>query len=259
MSTTLDHLFDRNVAWVDGKTRADPDYFRRMAEQQAPEFLWIGRSDSRVTANDVLGLDPGAVFVHWNIANIVHTSDLNILSVLEFAIEHLKVRHVIVCGHYGCGGVHRAMIEERGAMLDHWLQPLTMLYRKHRPRFDRLERPEQRLDRLCEINIEMQVRRLAASPLVENARLPCGNACRREASSKAAIAFPPAGERGQQTGEGEAIGQPGEGLRPEACQQEERDGFRAFRKPAEIEDALAGEIRRNQPLALRNHRESEKG
>ena len=162
MSTTLDHLFDRNVAWVDGKTRADPDYFRRMAEQQAPEFLWIGCSDSRVTANDVLGLDPGAVFVHRNIANIVHTSDLNILSVLEFAIEHLKVRHVIVCGHYGCGGVHRAMIEERGVMLDHWLQPLTMLYRKHRPRFDRLERPEQRLDRLCEINIEMQVRRLAA-------------------------------------------------------------------------------------------------
>ena len=104
-----------------------------------------------------------------------------------------------------------------------------------------------------------QARRLAASPLVENARLPCGNACRREASSKAAIAFPPAGERGQQTGEGEAIGQPGEGLRPEACQQEERDGFRAFRKPAEIEDALAGEIRRNQPLALGNHRESEKG
>ncbi len=169
MSATLDHLFDRNVAWVDRKTRADPDYFRRMAEQQMPEFLWIGCSDSRVTANDVLGLDPGAVFVHRNIANIVHTSDLNILSVLEFAIEHLKVRHVIVCGHYGCGGVHRAMIEERGAMLDHWLQPLTMLYRKHRPHFDRMERSESRLDRLCEINIEMQVRRLAATPLVENA------------------------------------------------------------------------------------------
>jgi carbonic anhydrase len=169
MSSTLEHLFDRNVAWVDGKTRADPDFFRRMAEQQSPEYLWIGCSDSRVTANDVLGLDPGAVFVHRNIANIVHTSDLNILSVLEFAIEHLKVRHVIVCGHYGCGGVHRAMIEERGAMLDHWLQPLTMLYRKHHPHFQRMAGQDERLDRLCEINIEMQVRRLAATPLVENA------------------------------------------------------------------------------------------
>lgn len=169
MSQTLDHLFDRNVTWANEKTRLDPDYFRRMAEQQTPDYLWIGCSDSRVTANDVLGLDPGAVFVHRNIANIVHTSDLNILSVLEFAIDTLRVRHVIVCGHYGCGGVYRAIAEQRGAMLDHWLQPLTMLHRKHRAHFDRISRPEDRLDRLCEINIEMQVRRLAATPLVENA------------------------------------------------------------------------------------------
>lgn len=138
MSQTLDHLFDRNVTWANEKTRRDPDYFRRMAEQQTPDYLWIGCSDSRVTANDVLGLDPGAVFVHRNIANIVHTSDLNILSVLEFAIDTLRVRHVIVCGHYGCGGVYRAIAEQRGAMLDHWLQPLTMLYRKHRAHFDRI-------------------------------------------------------------------------------------------------------------------------
>ncbi len=144
MSQTLDHLFDRNVTWANEKTRLDPDYFRRMAEQQTPDYLWIGCSDSRVTANDVLGLDPGAVFVHRNIANIVHTSDLNILSVLEFAIDTLRVRHVIVCGHYGCGGVYRAIAEQRGAMLDHWLQPLTMLYRKHRAHFDRI--PSRRTD-----------------------------------------------------------------------------------------------------------------
>jgi carbonic anhydrase len=169
MSRTLDHLFDQNAAWAQGKTHADPGFFRRMAEQQAPNYLWIGCSDSRVTANDVLGLDPGEVFVHRNIANIVHTSDLNILSVLEFAVDFLKVQHVIVCGHYGCGGVQRAMASERGAMLDHWLQPLTMFYRKHRGLFDAMANPERRLDRLCEINIEMQVRRLAATPIIENA------------------------------------------------------------------------------------------
>ncbi len=168
MGLTLEHLFDRNVAWADAKTRDDPHYFRRMAEQQAPRLLWIGCSDSRVTANDVLGLDPGEVFVHRNIANIVHTSDMNILSVLEFAVEHLRVEHVIVCGHYGCGGVQRALGDERGAMLDHWLQPLSMLYRLHRGRFDALG-PELRLDRLCELNVEMQVRRLAATPTVEKA------------------------------------------------------------------------------------------
>jgi carbonic anhydrase len=169
MGRTLDHLFDQNVAWVDRKRRDDPDFFLRMAEQQSPNYLWIGCSDSRVTANDVLGLDPGAVFVHRNIANIVHTSDLNILSVLEFAVEHLRVEHVIVCGHYGCGGVQRAIADERGAMLDHWLQPLTMFYRKHRTIFDAITPNALRLDRLCEINIEMQLRRLAATPIIENA------------------------------------------------------------------------------------------
>lgn len=169
MSKSLEHLFDQNASWAQAKTHNDPSFFRRMAEQQTPNYLWIGCSDSRVTANDVLGLDPGEVFVHRNIANIVHTSDLNILSVLEYAVDHLQVSHVIVCGHYGCGGVQRAMVNERGAMLDHWLQPLTMLYRKHRSVFDALPDEGTRLDRLCEINIEMQVRRLAATPIVENA------------------------------------------------------------------------------------------
>ena len=171
MGRTLDYLLDRNVAWADAKTKTDRDFFRRMAEQQSPNYLWIGCSDSRVTANDVLGLDPGEVFVHRNIANVVHTSDLNILSVLEFAVEHLKVEHIIVCGHYGCGGVRRALAAQRGALLDHWLQPITMLYRKHRFVFDAITSESALLDRMCEINIEMQVRRLAATPIIENAWL----------------------------------------------------------------------------------------
>jgi carbonic anhydrase len=169
MSRTLDHLLDQNVAWAVGKTRNDPHFFERMAEQQTPRYLWVGCSDSRVTANDVLGLDPGEVFVHRNIANIVHTSDLNILSVLEFAVNYLRVEHIIVCGHYGCGGVARALASERGALLDHWLQPVSMLYRKHRKIFDGIEAEHDRLNRMCEVNIEMQVRRLAATPTVENA------------------------------------------------------------------------------------------
>ncbi len=169
MSRTLDHLFDQNVEWAHRKTREDPGFFRRMAEQQAPRYLWLGCSDSRVTANDVLGLEPGEVFVHRNIANMVHTSDMNILSVLEFAIDHLKVEHVVVCGHYGCGGVQQALANTRGSMLDHWLQPLTMMYHKHRAFIDAIPREADRLDRLCEINIEMQVRRVAATPIVENA------------------------------------------------------------------------------------------
>lgn len=169
MSRTLDHLLDQNVAWAVNRTKTDPQYFVRMAEVQRPAYLWIGCSDSRVTANDVLGLDPGEVFVHRNIANIMHTSDLNALSVLEYAVQHLKVEHIIVCGHYGCGGVERALVTERSAMLDHWLQPLTMLYRKHRAAIDEIAAPSRRLDRMCEINVEMQVRRVAATPIVENA------------------------------------------------------------------------------------------
>ncbi|MGL4812998.1 MAG: carbonic anhydrase, partial [Beijerinckiaceae bacterium] len=132
MTQSLDELLDRNVRWAEAKSRLDPTYFRRMAEQQTPKYLWIGCSDSRVTANDVLGLDPGEVFVHRNIANVVHTSDMNILSVLEFAIEYLGIRHIIVCGHYGCGGIERILSHERGALVDHWLQPISMMYRKHR-------------------------------------------------------------------------------------------------------------------------------
>lgn len=166
---SLDHLFDRNVAWAQAKTRVDPDFFARMAGQQSPKFLWIGCSDSRVPANDVLGLDPGEVFVQRNIANVVHTSDMNLLAVLEYAIEILRIEHVIVCGHYGCGGIQRALGDDRSALVDHWLQPIVMLYRKHRPVFDAIADIDARVNRMCELNIEMQVRRVASIPTVENA------------------------------------------------------------------------------------------
>ena len=166
---SLDHLFDRNVAWVQAKTRDDPNFFSRMAGQQLPRLMWIGCSDSRVTANDVLGLDPGEVFVQRNIANVVHTSDMNLLAVMEYAIEILKIEHVIVCGHYGCGGIQRALGEDRSALVDHWWQPIVMLYRKHRPLFDAIVDVDARVNRMCELNIEMQVRRVASIPTVENA------------------------------------------------------------------------------------------
>lgn len=165
----LSHLFDRNVAWAHRKTRDDPTFFARLAEQQSPRYLWIGCSDSRVAANDILDLDPGEVFVHRNVANMVHTSDMNLLAVIEFAVQTLRVEHIIVCGHYGCGGVQRALLDERSALVDHWLQPLVMMYRKHRQAFDTLPTEPARLNRVCELNVEMQVRRIAATPIVERA------------------------------------------------------------------------------------------
>ncbi|MBM3648334.1 MAG: carbonic anhydrase [Alphaproteobacteria bacterium] len=167
----LDHLLDRNVAWAQRRTRDDPTFFVRMSEQQTPKYLWIGCSDSRVTANDVLDLDPGEVFVHRNIANVAHSSDMNLLAVLEYAVNVLRVQHVIVCGHYGCGGIERALGDDRSALVDFWLQPLMMFYRKHKAVFDALPDRRSRLDLMCEINVEMQVRRVAATPIVENAWL----------------------------------------------------------------------------------------
>ncbi|QRG06303.1 carbonic anhydrase [Xanthobacter dioxanivorans] len=167
----LDELFDKNFAWADRKTAEDPTFFRRLAEQQAPRFLWLGCSDSRVPANDVVGLDPGEIFVHRNIANVVHSSDMNMLAVLEFAVDVLRVRHIIVCGHYGCGGVRRALENADGTggsgLVDHWLAPVVDLYARHRATID--ASAANRLDRLCELNVEIQVRRLAATPVLKSA------------------------------------------------------------------------------------------
>lgn len=166
---SLDELFQRNRVWAHRKVQQDPTFFSRLVVQQTPKYLWIGCSDSRITANSVLDLDPGEVFVHRNIANFVHTSDMNLLAVLEYAVGTLKVDHIIVCGHYGCGGVRRSIVEDRSDLVDHWLQPLTMLYRKHQASFDALPDETAKLDRLCELNVEMQVRRVASTPIVEAA------------------------------------------------------------------------------------------
>lgn len=166
---TIDDLFDHNVAWAHAKTRHDPAFFVRTAEQQSPKYLWIGCSDSRVQPNEMLGLEPGELFVQRNIANIVHTSDMNLLAVLEYAIDVLRVEHIMMCGHYGCGGIARAIGDDRSALVDHWLQPVTTLYRRHRAVFDAIDTWDARIDRLCELNTELQVRRVAAIPTVENA------------------------------------------------------------------------------------------
>lgn len=166
---TLDELFDRNADWAIAKTRREPEYFRRLAAQQAPDFLWIGCSDSRVPANEIVGLDPGELFVHRNIANVVHTGDLNLLSVLEYAVGTLGVRHIIVCGHYGCGGVRRALRSDGGSLVDHWLAPVAALHERQSERFAPIRDEEARVNLLCELNVEAQVARVARTPIVRAA------------------------------------------------------------------------------------------
>ncbi|CAO4139098.1 hypothetical protein GPNCGGLF_LOCUS559 [Methylorubrum aminovorans] len=162
-------LFDRNVDWAIAKTRRDSGYFRRLADQQDPAFLWIGCSDSRVPANEIVGLDPGELFVHRNVANVVHTGDLNLLSVLEYAVGTLGVRHIIVCGHYGCGGVRRALCSDGGSLVDHWLAPVAAIHERQRDRFAAIRDEEAQVNLLCELNVEAQVARVARTPVVRAA------------------------------------------------------------------------------------------
>lgn len=165
----LSDLMSRNVAWSNSRKTEDPGYFSRLADQQAPEFFWIGCSDSRVPANVVAGLDPGEVFVHRNVANVVHSADMNLLSALEFAVEALKVREIIVCGHYGCGGVKAATEELPHGLADHWLEPIRRLARAYA--VDLAQEPdiETRRDKLSELNVVESVRRVAETPIVQSA------------------------------------------------------------------------------------------
>ncbi len=164
----MERAFARNRAWADGVRRADPEFFERLSEQQAPEYLWIGCSDSRVPANTLLDMPPGEVFVHRNIANVVSPSDLNFLSVLQFAVEVLQVRIIIVCGHYGCGGV-RASLEERDhGLIDNWLNHIRLVSRLHRDRLEALPE-EDRPNRLCELNVIEQAQNVARTTIVRNA------------------------------------------------------------------------------------------
>ena len=164
----VQQLLRRNVAWAAERKADDPDYFRRLSNLQAPDYLWIGCSDSRVPANVITGLQPGEVFVHRNVANLVNPGDLNCLSVLQFAIEVLRVKEIIVCGHYGCGGVRAATDGARHGLIDYWLNPIRDLEEAHRAELARLDEG-LRQNRLCELSVAAQVRRVAETPIVQDA------------------------------------------------------------------------------------------
>jgi carbonic anhydrase len=165
----LSHLFANNRAWAAEMTRREPDFFARLSGQQAPRYLWVGCSDSRVPANQIVGLMPGEMFVHRNVANVVVHTDLNCLSVIQLAVEVLRVEHVIVCGHYGCGGVLAALRDDRLGLIDNWLRHVQDVHGKHRAHLDALPTEAQRHDRLCELNVIEQVVNVSQTTVVREA------------------------------------------------------------------------------------------
>lgn len=165
----VEGLLSRNTHWAAAKARMDPEYFRRLAVQQRPDYLWIGCSDARVPANEVVGLDPGELFVHRNVANLAAPQDANFLSVLQFAVEVLRVKHIIVCGHYGCGGVRAALSGVRHGLIDHWLSPIRATYDRDKVRFERIADLDARVNAVCEENVLSQVCALAVNPFLQEA------------------------------------------------------------------------------------------
>ncbi|BCU79012.1 carbonate dehydratase [Luteolibacter sp. LG18] len=164
----LQSLLDNNRAWADAQVSADPEFFKRLASQQSPEYLWIGCSDSRVPANQITGLAPGEVFVHRNVANVVAETDFNVLAVMQYAVDVLKVKHIIVCGHYGCGGVRAALENYRHGMIDNWLAGIRLIARLNREELDAMPH-EQAVDRLCELNVLIQAKHVARTTILEDA------------------------------------------------------------------------------------------
>jgi len=169
ISSALDHLFENNREWAADISAGDSNFFKKLASQQSPEYLWIGCSDSRVPANELLGLLPGEIFVHRNIANLVVHTDLNCLSVLQFAIDVLKVKHVIVCGHYGCSGVHAALIRRRIGLADNWLRHVQDVHQKHERYLGEVLPTQQKVDRLCELNVIEQAANVCQTTIVQDA------------------------------------------------------------------------------------------
>jgi carbonic anhydrase len=165
----LSQLFDNNRAWAEGIRRRDPEFFAKLSRQQSPDYLWIGCADSRVPANEIVNLLPGELFVHRNVANVVVHSDLNCLSVLQYAVDVLKVEHVIVCGHYGCGGVQAAMRDARFGLIDNWLRHVQDVMKKHGAQLAALADERSRLDRLCELNVIEQVVHVCQTTIVQDA------------------------------------------------------------------------------------------
>jgi len=165
----LDHLKSKNRAWAQRKISTDSDFFKRLERQQAPEYLWIGCSDSRVPANEIVDLDPGELFVHRNVANLAPPQDANYLSVLQFAVDVLKVKHIMVVGHYGCGGVAAAVDGKRRGLVDHWLHPIREIYHENRQALELIPNLQARLNRLCEFNVIRQVRNVGSDVFVQDA------------------------------------------------------------------------------------------
>lgn len=165
----LKDLFESNKKWAKKIKESDPDFFTRLSKEQNPEYLWIGCSDSRVPANEIVDMMPGKLFVHRNIANIVVHTDLNCLSVIQYAVEVLKIKHIIVCGHYGCGGIQAAMDNQEHGLIDNWLRNIKDVYRYHQTKLDAIEDKKERMDLLCELNVIEQVSNICHTSIVQNA------------------------------------------------------------------------------------------
>lgn len=166
---TLSLLFENNRKWAAQISETNPSFFSRLAQQQTPEFLWIGCSDSRVPANEIIGLLPGELFVHRNVANLVIHTDMNCLSVLQYAVDILKIKHIIVCGHYGCGGVKAALESQPHGLIDNWLRHIRDIYQRSTGELFRFSTAEERINRLCELNVIEQVMNVANTTIVQEA------------------------------------------------------------------------------------------
>jgi len=165
----LKNLFEQNRKWAQKIKESDPDFFHELSKQQNPEFLWIGCSDSRVAANQIVDMLPGQIFVHRNIANVVVHTDLNCLSVIQYAVEVLKVKHIIVCGHYGCGGIRAAMDNREHGLIDNWLRHIKDVYRYHEAEIEALQDDREKINLLCELNVVEQVANICHTTIVQNA------------------------------------------------------------------------------------------
>ncbi|GAA6206012.1 MULTISPECIES: carbonate dehydratase [Thalassotalea] len=165
----IEHLFKNNRDWAEKINQEDPNFFQSLSEQQNPEYLWIGCSDSRVPANELLGMQPGEVFVHRNIANQVIHTDLNCLSVIQYAVEILQVKHIIVCGHYGCGGVQASLDTESYGLIDNWLRHIKDVYRFHKAKLDDITDNTEKVNTLCELNVIEQVANVSNTTILQNA------------------------------------------------------------------------------------------
>ena len=167
--SSIKHLLDGNKSWAQRIKESDPQFFEKLSEAQSPEYLWIGCSDSRITPASSIGLSPGGMFVHRNVANLVNHTDMNCLSVMQYAVEALKVKHIIVCGHYGCGGVKAALDDTRLGLIDNWLRHIQDIMHKYRGDLECLPDYDSRLDRLCEINVIEQVVSVGETTIVQDA------------------------------------------------------------------------------------------